>query len=42
MILVNGDPTKRISDTRHIDTVIKNGIIYKPAELYPAFGIRAE
>jgi imidazolonepropionase-like amidohydrolase len=42
MILVNGDPTKQISDVRRIDTVIKNGVVYKPAELYPAFGIRPE
>jgi imidazolonepropionase-like amidohydrolase len=41
MILINGDPTKRISDIRHIDLVIKNGEIYTPAEMYPAFGIRA-
>ena len=42
MILVNGDPTKQISDVRHVDTVIKNGVVYKPAELYQAFGIRPE
>jgi imidazolonepropionase-like amidohydrolase len=42
MILVNGDPTKQMSDIRHVDTVIKNGVVYKPAELYPAFGIRLE
>lgn len=42
MILVNGDPTKRISDIRRVDTAIKNGVVYKPAELYPAFGIRPE
>jgi imidazolonepropionase-like amidohydrolase len=42
MILVNGDPTQRISDIRRVDTVIKNGVVYKPAELYPAFGIRPE
>jgi cytosine/adenosine deaminase-related metal-dependent hydrolase len=42
MILVNGDPTAHISDVRHVDTVIKGGVIYKPAELYPAFGIRPE
>jgi imidazolonepropionase-like amidohydrolase len=42
MILVNGDPTKRMSDIRHVDTVIKNGVVYKPAELYPAFGVRPE
>jgi len=42
MILVNGDPAKQISDVRHVDTVIKNGVVYKPAELYQAFGIRPE
>jgi hypothetical protein len=42
MILVNGDPTKQISDIRHVDTVIKNGDVYRPSEMYPAFGIRPE
>lgn len=42
MILVNGDPTQRISDIRRVHTVIKNGVVYKPSELYPAFGIRPE
>jgi imidazolonepropionase-like amidohydrolase len=42
MILVNGDPTRQMSDIRRVDTVIKNGVVYKPAELYPAFGIRHE
>jgi imidazolonepropionase-like amidohydrolase len=42
MILVNGDPTKQIGDIRRIDVVIKNGEIYKPSEMYPAFGIRAD
>ncbi len=41
LILVNGDPTSRISDIRKIDTVIKNGEVMKPAELYPAMGIAA-
>jgi imidazolonepropionase-like amidohydrolase len=42
MILVSGDPTNNISDIRHVDVVIKNGDVYRPAEMYPAFGIRAE
>jgi hypothetical protein len=42
MILVNGDPTNDISDVRRVDVVIKNGDVYRPAEMYPAFGIRAE
>jgi len=42
MILVSGDPTNNISDIRRVDVVIKNGDVYRPAEMYPAFGIRAE
>jgi imidazolonepropionase-like amidohydrolase len=41
IILVNGDPTTRISDIRKIETVIQGGNVLKPAELYPAMGIRA-
>jgi Amidohydrolase family len=42
MILVSGDPTNNISDIRRVDVVIKNGDVYRPEEMYPAFGIRAE
>ena len=42
MILIDGDPTKNISDIRHISLVIKGGEMYKPSEMYPAFGIRPE
>ena len=42
MVLINGDPTNNISDIRRVDVVIKNGDVYRPAEMYPAFGIRAE
>jgi imidazolonepropionase-like amidohydrolase len=42
MILVDGDPTKNISDIRHIGLVVKDGATYKPSEMYPAFGIRPE
>jgi imidazolonepropionase-like amidohydrolase len=41
IILVNGDPTSRIQDIRKIETVIQSGNVLKPAELYPAMGIRA-
>jgi len=41
LILVNGDPTANISDIRKIDTVIKDGAVMYPAELYPAMGVRA-
>jgi imidazolonepropionase-like amidohydrolase len=39
LILVNGDPTTRISDIRNIDIVIVKGNVLKPSELYPAMGI---
>ncbi|HTS13255.1 MAG TPA: amidohydrolase family protein [Candidatus Limnocylindrales bacterium] len=42
MILVSGDPTKNISDIRHVGLVIKAGEMYRPSEMYPAFGIRPE
>lgn len=42
MILVSGDPTARISDIRSVDLVMKNGSLYRPAELYQAFGIGAK
>lgn len=41
LILVNGDPTSHIQDIRKIETVIQSGNVLKPAELYPAMGIRA-
>ncbi|HET7108663.1 MAG TPA: amidohydrolase family protein [Candidatus Acidoferrum sp.] len=42
LILVNGDPTKNISEIRHVEFVFKGGAYYRPAELYPAYGIRPE
>jgi imidazolonepropionase-like amidohydrolase len=42
MILVEGDPTKNISDIRKVDTVMKGGALFRPAEMYPAFGIQAQ
>jgi imidazolonepropionase-like amidohydrolase len=40
LILVDGDPTKNISDIRRISYVLKEGVGYIPAELYEAFGVR--
>jgi hypothetical protein len=40
LILVDGDPTKDISDIRRISYVLKGGVGYVPAELYEAFGVR--
>jgi imidazolonepropionase-like amidohydrolase len=40
LILVNGDPTRDIRQIRKVELVVKNGDLYRPAELYQAFGIR--
>src|SRR5262249_49076958 len=40
MILVNGNPAANISDIHKIEVVIKNGSTFKPAELYPEYGVR--
>jgi len=40
MILVDGDPTKNISDVRRVRTVIKDGVVYETADLDHALGVR--
>ncbi|MGQ0429082.1 MAG: amidohydrolase family protein [Gammaproteobacteria bacterium] len=40
LILVDGDPTRNISDIRRVAYVIKDGVGYAPAEIYEAFGVR--
>jgi hypothetical protein len=40
LILVDGDPTRNISDIRNVSYVLKDGVGYAPAELYEAFGVR--
>jgi imidazolonepropionase-like amidohydrolase len=40
MVLVDGDPTKRISDVRRPTLVIKDGAFYEPAALYKALGVK--
>jgi imidazolonepropionase-like amidohydrolase len=39
LVLTDGDPSQRISDIRRTWLVVKNGIIYQPAELYRALGV---
>ena len=39
VILVDGDPTSRISDIRNVRTVIKDGTLYDAAALYQALGV---
>ncbi len=40
LILVDGDPTKNISDIRKIALVVKNGTAYYPSDVYEALGIK--
>jgi imidazolonepropionase-like amidohydrolase len=40
VILVDGDPATNISDIRKVELVVKDGVIYRSAELYKALGIR--
>ena len=39
MVLVNGDPPKRISDIRRVTTVIKDGTVYDAAAVYAELGV---
>ncbi len=39
LILVDGDPTVNISDIRRVALVMKEGVIYNPAEIYPELGV---
>jgi len=40
LILVDGDPARRIGDIRNTDLVIKDGKLYEPAALYRSFGVQ--
>lgn len=40
LILVRGDPSQNISDIRNVTLVMKGGVIYDPAALYEAVGVR--
>ncbi len=40
LIVVDGNPSERISDIRRVSFVMKGGTIYDPASLYQAIGIR--
>jgi imidazolonepropionase-like amidohydrolase len=40
LILVDGNPTARISDIRRVVTVIKDGNLYEAGALYEMLGVR--
>ncbi len=39
LTLVDGDPVANISDIRKTALVVKDGVLYRPAELYSALGV---
>jgi imidazolonepropionase-like amidohydrolase len=40
MVLIDGDPTRRMSDVRRTALVVKDGVVYEPAAIYRAIGAR--
>ncbi|HEX4422789.1 MAG TPA: amidohydrolase family protein [Kofleriaceae bacterium] len=40
LVLVDGDPTRDIAAVRNADTVVCRGVVYDPAELFAAVGMR--
>jgi imidazolonepropionase-like amidohydrolase len=40
LVLVDGDPTKNISDIRKTVLTVKDGVLYNPAELYTELGVK--
>ena len=40
LILVDGDPTRNISDIRRVSLVISGGTAYEPAGIYESFGVK--
>jgi hypothetical protein len=41
LVLIDGDPTRDIAAIRNTDTVVCRGVVYDPAELFAAVGMRA-
>jgi len=39
LVLVDGDPTRNISDIRNVEFTMKDGLVYRPAELFSELGI---
>jgi imidazolonepropionase-like amidohydrolase len=40
LIVVAGDPMARIEEIRRVDLVMKDGVVYDPAALYAALGVK--
>jgi len=42
IILIDGDPTRRVGDIRRVSLVVKDGNVYEPAALYKSIGVRPQ
>ena len=42
LIVVDGDPSQRIGDIRRVETVVKDGILFRSSNLCRALGVRAD
>jgi len=40
LVLLDGDPTQDIAAVRKARSVVCRGVVYDPAELYPALGMK--
>ena len=40
VVLIDGDPSARISDVRKTVITVKDGLVYRPAELYGELGVK--
>jgi len=40
LVVVEGDPTADVSSVRRAALVMKDGVIYRPDELYAELGVR--
>jgi imidazolonepropionase-like amidohydrolase len=40
LILIDGDPTQNVSDIRRVSLVMKDGVVYFPAEVYEALDVK--
>jgi imidazolonepropionase-like amidohydrolase len=42
LALIDGDPSLRISDVRKTVLTVKDGVVYRPAELYRELGVKPQ
>jgi cytosine/adenosine deaminase-related metal-dependent hydrolase len=40
LLLVDGDPVRRINDLRKVELVVKDGVLYRPAEIDREIGVK--